>query len=1523
MGGDAVADAASQGVHVPRLYQEEAMGAAVKRNIICRMDTGTGKTLIAILLTRHITSQPVRASEPKVHRLVVFIVPTVSLVDQVAAVLRRQTSLRVATFIGAMGVEYWKREQWVANLANADVVVMTAQIWLDILTNAYWDLERVSLIVFDEAHHCSKRHPYAQIMKDHYNPRKLAGNKVPRILALTASPVFNAKQPEKSISELEANLDARIYEVSSRHADSIQSAASKPKERLILIPVQAPFDGMTLSETIFSREVALLIDLELDRRIPSRIALVRQRFGAAGLAIYLSQLAKDLKLPVSVQEQLEALVPARIDVDALSTHARALVDVLANYRDRPDFHGICFMEARHDTQILTQILSRVQSFDWLRPAFLVGHGDQGKPENLASSGMKIAEQQRVVAAFRTGEVNLVCATKVAEEGLDFRACNVVIRFDGLQTMTGYIQSRGRAREKHSEFVVLAQPELIEEEVFLRCQKMEPTLRAIYGSRIELPEIDEDDGPDLPDTPTHRVPETGALLTYGTAIPLLSQYCSLLRADTYSRGQRPIYTIEVLGMDDTSHAQWKCDLAMPMIHAFGGLRTFQSGPWPSKRVAKQSVAFQACLALHTVGAIDNWMLPIRERLGQSGKDAYGRALDNLEKPKPKVRLAFQNLLGVPGRSQDGKEMLHVIELSPAVGEPYRVGFITDRSLESVLSDTEDLLSPEGDKIVMKVIRAQAIQWESKEQRQERLNLLQEVNRHMTRVVINRRIPVDADFELLWAPLEPASPSIDWAMLENAFVPVDTSTVEPGSRIIVLSPGTCHVARLDEVRRDVTTLSDSLAIDGTAQKKRLRLIERYPAWWIFVKVAYSYHGLEEGTDEPVLTVTSVPIAIPNYLCSPLTKDGTHDEVVPRTTTRNYPLSMCRTCKLDDRFWAFIPMIPSLERLISDILRISITAEQFDLPMIDRDLLRQALTPPSVMAGPNYEILETVGDSFLKLATTVHIYFQFPGADEGRLSVVRQNSVSNTFLRALNLAKGYSNAILARKFLTAHWFPEHAELPRPEQGAEEAAQGAKTKVAAEDPRIAAADAVQKKIGRKTLADVVESTLGAAIKTGGMPLALQVGERFGLCFGGVTPWHLREGAERIAAMPATEVPVGLLDLERRLGYKFKRHGRLLLQGITHRSCRAATTYCYEREEFLGDALLDYWATDRIFKVFEHATPRHLTFMRALLVSNPTLAFLAIRKLDLHKTILHGSASLEVAMLEAQEQAESMTWEMVLTGDMTWLWSPPKVLGDAFEAILGAIFLDGGCRLEPVFDTLDRIYAEVMPLMRNVETRDPLSRLFIHSQANGCQKTKVKVARIPDEVLRTYEATASIHDRIIATRLNGSQNVARQLAARDALGLLEKESQEQVAPTKSFLDAPCTCREDAEAARAEAERLKRVEELEEEGLVDEVANDGGVADELAAREAQLRALEALEENQEDDGEEEQPSSPEIGSIGNAAADAMDVDRTEHISNGTKGEQKRCRSDATPKNGTQAATAEAAPFSPDSQARAPKRVRSY
>jgi endoribonuclease Dicer len=68
---------------------------------------------------------------------------------------------------------------------------------------------------------------------------------------------------------------------------------------------------------------------------------------------------------------------------------------------------------------------------------------------MSATDVKIA-----VDAFRTNKANILVATSVAEEGMDIPACNVVIRFDPIQTPVSMIQSRGRARQENSTFIVM-------------------------------------------------------------------------------------------------------------------------------------------------------------------------------------------------------------------------------------------------------------------------------------------------------------------------------------------------------------------------------------------------------------------------------------------------------------------------------------------------------------------------------------------------------------------------------------------------------------------------------------------------------------------------------------------------------------------------------------------------------------------------------------------------------------------------------------------------------------------------------------------------------------------------------------------------------------------------------------------------------------------------------------------------------------------------------------------------------------
>lgn len=161
------------------------------------------------------------------------------------------------------------------------------------------------------------------------------------------------------------------------------------------------------------------------------------------------------------------------------------------------------------------------------------------------------------------QVTLLVATSVAEEGLDIRQCNVVIRFDLAKTVLAYIQSRGRARKPGSDYILmlerylmftrklytlpviylilLNQTDLIfrenlSHETFLRnARNSEETLRKEAIERTDLshlkgtPRLNPIDI--LPGS-MYQVESTGAVVSLNSAVGLIHFYCSQLPSDRY-------------------------------------------------------------------------------------------------------------------------------------------------------------------------------------------------------------------------------------------------------------------------------------------------------------------------------------------------------------------------------------------------------------------------------------------------------------------------------------------------------------------------------------------------------------------------------------------------------------------------------------------------------------------------------------------------------------------------------------------------------------------------------------------------------------------------------------------------------------------------------------------------------------------------------------------------------------------------------------------------------------------------------
>ncbi|GAB2276326.1 Endoribonuclease Dicer 3a [Dionaea muscipula] len=146
-----------------RSYQKEVYEVAKRRNTIAVLDTGSGKTMIAIMLIKEI-SEAMKSSLD--NKFILFLAPTVSLVNQQYEVIKIHTDLRVRQIYGEMGVDEWNAQCWEKEINDHQVLVITPQIVLDALRNAFMTMETVCLMIFDECHRATGNHNYARIMKE-------------------------------------------------------------------------------------------------------------------------------------------------------------------------------------------------------------------------------------------------------------------------------------------------------------------------------------------------------------------------------------------------------------------------------------------------------------------------------------------------------------------------------------------------------------------------------------------------------------------------------------------------------------------------------------------------------------------------------------------------------------------------------------------------------------------------------------------------------------------------------------------------------------------------------------------------------------------------------------------------------------------------------------------------------------------------------------------------------------------------------------------------------------------------------------------------------------------------------------------------------------------------------------------------------------------------------------------------------------------------------------------------------------
>jgi ribonuclease III len=220
---------------------------------------------------------------------------------------------------------------------------------------------------------------------------------------------------------------------------------------------------------------------------------------------------------------------------------------------------------------------------------------------------------------------------------------------------------------------------------------------------------------------------------------------------------------------------------------------------------------------------------------------------------------------------------------------------------------------------------------------------------------------------------------------------------------------------------------------------------------------------------------------------------------------------------------------------------------------------------------------------------------------------------------------------------------------------------------------------------------------------------------------------------------------LQQRLGYRFER-ADLLARALTHRSFGADHN---ERLEFLGDAVLSLAVSALLYERFSGGDEGDLTRVRAHLV----------REDSLHR------AALALGLPEAMRLSEG---ELKGGGALR-----PSILADAVEAIIGAVFVDGG--YEPARSLVQRLFGDIIAATEvDAWTKDAKTELQEWLQARRLPVPAYRIAATRGEKhAQTFEVECVVAPLGLTEAGEGrSRRAAEQEAARRMLERLKADDQ-------------------------------------------------------------------------------------------------------------------------------------------------------
>ncbi|KAH7690356.1 endoribonuclease Dicer protein [Dioscorea alata] len=1363
----------------PRSYQRKVFEVAMRRNTIAVLETGAGKTMIAVMLMREI-GREMREKGEKL--LMIFLAPTVHLVNQQFCVIKDYTDFRAREYYGSKGVDEWTAECWEKEIESCEIMVMTPQILLDALRNAFLTLGIVRLIVFDECHRASGNHPYRKIMKEFYHISRIK----PIIFGTTASPVIrkgvsSVIDCEEQISELESVLDSKVFTVEDRTELEV-SAPSAMQTIQYYDANKLHFGDLDAKlECLFSKANASFLSLEEsflnhfkdtdDILKTSRMTLAKyhanilyclcslglicaceaaehylekvRHVNAAGECDFSGEINL---LFMSYLEELLFIIKETLPHDyegllrtehgyleggkmgLISPKLDKLVQIFQSFGLCEGLQCLIFVERIIMARVIEVFMKKVKFLSHFSISYLTGGSS-------TIDSLTPMMQKTTLDLFRSRKVNLLFTTDVAEEGIHIPNCCCVIRFDLPKTVRSYVQSRGRARQSNSIYILMIERgNNKEEDQLFDIIQSEQSIMQTALCRDSLTDIFKFDWKE--DLNAFYVKSTGARVTPDSSVSLIYKYCERLPKDKYFT-PKPIFNSTFEG------GRYQCSLTLPPNAAF---QTIVGPPSINSKLAKQLVSLDACVELHKLGVLNDHLLPLAEEPREiDAAEAYNNYASGAGTSKRKELHGMTRIRALSGT------WAH--ESVDVTLNAYKINFFCNQEGEkycpfALLLNTildGDVANAAMDLFLMpnKIVKVSIIPSGQVHLSAEKLKKSKRFQEFFFNGIFGKLLVGSRSSGETRTFLFKREKEIPWSS-SNMYLllPVESAASQEIASF--------HWKGIDACASVVEYLLDSYSLDGEYENSSLSSSNSYGTFGSedIVHLANKSIHIQHLRNSVVFAIHTGRIYSVLDVINNVTPESSFDEIYDQKPSKfcsfvdyylhkynirlKYPRQpllllkqshnphnlLLSKLKYEDGFsgqntisekeqvHSHIPpellvhidistdilksfyLLPSvMHRLESLMLAAQLRVEIGYAPnhsWIPSSLILEAITTLRCCESFSLERLELLGDSVLKYALSCHLFLNCPKKHEGQLSDHRSWAVCNSTLHRLGIGHYLQGYIRDTAFDPRRWVaPGQISLRNfpCECGVDSFEVPIETKFITEETSIVmgkACDKGHRWMCSKTIADCVEALIGAYYAAGGLAAALSAMKWLGINseFQEKNVIEAKNIASCWSYLPKFNE---IKSLESKLAYTFSVKG-LLLEAITHPTQQElGIAYCYQRLEFLGDSVLDLLITWYLFCNHTDIEPGELTDMRSASVNNDNFAFAAVRN-NLHVHLQHGSGLLSKQITEYVRSISEFVvdQQFISSSDSS---KSPKALGDMMESIAGAVLIDSNLNLDKVWE--------------------------------------------------------------------------------------------------------------------------------------------------------------------------------------------------------------------------------------------------